>query len=463
MRVFFVLWVIVLACVGIDYIIYTRQVKKYEKDFGITEESLSFMSEHDDLTGLYRRHAALEHLSRLDPKDTFSVIMMDVDQFKEINDVYGHDFGDKVLVDMAGKIKSYTTATDEHTLISRYGSDEFVIAVLGKHIDPDGEWLNNLRELIHRPLKIGLANIVPTVSIGIAYSDGKADIKEVLIHADIAVAESKRRGRKTVTLLSQEMEEKVEETHEIKKRVYNAINNDELYMVYQPKVDAKTCTVKGYEALVRMKDSSLSPAVFIPIAEENGWLRQIGRMTTEKTIKQIAEWRDSGHKIYPVSVNYSAVQIRDTGYLDFVLEKLNEYHLESKYFEIEITEGILIEHTKEAIKLVERLHGAGIRVLLDDFGTGYSSLSYLSSIPLDAIKVDKSFVDEYLQSKKKMILLHDVIRLGHDLDDEIIVEGVETHEQFVHLKSMGADTIQGYVFSKPLMADEAINFTPSPE
>lgn len=461
MRVLFIAWVAALAALGIAYFVYNRQVDKYEKNYGISDESLSFMSEHDDLTGLYRRHAALEHLSRIDTSEKFTVIMMDVDQFKKINDIYGHEFGDKVLVDMAVKIKSYAAASEEETLLSRYGSDEFVIVVLGEHVDPKGEWVQNLRELIHRPLKIGLANIVPTVSVGIAYSDGKSSIKEVLIHADIAVAESKRRGRKTVTLFSQEMEEKVEETHEVKKRVYNAINNDELYMVYQPKIDVQTCRVKGYEALVRMKDSSISPAVFIPIAEENGWLREIGRITTEKTIKQLAEWRDEGKKIYPVSVNYSAIQIRDTGYLDFLLEKLNEYHIEPKYIEIEITESILIEHSNEAKKLLDRLHGAGIRVLLDDFGTGYSSLSYLSAISLDAIKVDKTFVDEYLKSEKQMILLHDIIRLGHDLDEEIIVEGVETEEQFVHLKDMGADTIQGYYFSKPLLPEDAIDFVPS--
>lgn len=456
--VLWTLWLISVILLSFVYSTYRRQLSADKEKNGGNNDTLNFLSEHDDLTGLYRRHAAIEHMSKIPVDTTYTVLMLDVDEFKEINDVYGHAFGDRVLIDMANKIQAY--AQGKKYFLSRYGSDEFLIVVFGQHVGEHSTFLNNLRTLIHEPIEIGLANIVPTVSIGIAYSDGVSSPQEILKHVDIALNESKKHGRKSVTVFTSEMEEQMSKMYDIKNKVYDATTHDGLYMVYQPKVRASDEKLVGFEALVRMKDCSLSPAVFIPIAEENGWLRQIGRITTEKVISQLAKWRDEGHTLYPVSINYSTVQVRDADYLGFLLKKLNDYQIPARYIEIEITESIFLEHMDLDVSLISEFRGAGIRVLLDDFGTGYSSLSYLSSMPLDAIKVDKSFVDEYLRDSRKMMLIRDIIQLGHDMGDEIIVEGVESREQFVHLRDMGADTIQGFVFSKPLPPDEAILFTP---
>lgn len=458
LAVSFVLWVVsIIASVLLSYL-YWLETKNYENYFGINDQEALNLLEHDDLTGLYLRHAAIEHLRKVSPKLVYTDLILDIDSFKEINDVYGHEFGDHLLINMAEKIKSYTEKYD--CLLSRYGSDDFLIVVFGRHVEPDSEFINKLRELIHRPIEIGLANIVPTVCIGIAYSDGCSSGQDILKHADIAVNESKKHGFKYVTVYNSDMEKRMVKRYDIKKTVYQAIDNDGFYMVYQPKVRASDQKLVGFEALVRMKDQSYSPADFIPVAEENGWLRQIGRITTEKVICQLAKWKEAGYSLYPVSINYSTVQIRDTEYFSFLLQKLKQYHIPAKCIEIEITESILIEHMNAAVQLIDNFRQAGIRVLLDDFGTGYSSLSYLNSIALDAIKVDKRFVAEYLDDDKKKLMMRDIIQLGHDIGAEIIIEGVEQWDQFVHLKELGADVIQGFVFSKPLDPDQAIRFVP---
>jgi diguanylate cyclase (GGDEF)-like protein len=440
--------------------IHMHETGIYEKALNQSEERLAYESEHDGLTDLYNRKKTLHYLSSIPAGVPYSIILMDVDQFKEINEIYGHSFGDKVLVAIADEVKTFMASRKGS--YCRYGSDEFLMIIEGTHIEPDSTDIGHLRDVIHDPIRIGMASITPTVSIGIAYSSPDCNGEDVIIEADIAVHESKKQGRKMVTVFSDTMQKDIENNVHNRSEIYNAIENDKLYMVYQPKVDTKTLEVIGYEALVRIEDSRLTPAVFIPIAEENGWLRKIGRITTEKVIRQLSEWKKEGKKCLPVSVNFSSVQIRDTGYLDFLLETLQKYDVPSNLIQIEITESILLEHTQETINLMRRFHGAGIKLLMDDFGTGYSSLSYLNYIPLDVIKVDKSFLTANLQSEKKRLLLKDVIQLGHDLGTKIIVEGVETAEQYQYVKAMDADAIQGYYFSRPLMPDKAINFQVEP-
>lgn len=329
MAVSFVLWVGSIIFLAVLYYFYWKERKNYEKDFGINDDELTNLIEHDDLTGLYRRNVAIEHLSKATAGMIYTDILLDIDSFKEINDVYGHEFGDHVLINIAEKIKSYTKECD--CLLARYGNDDFLIVIFGQHIEPDSDFLNNLRDLIHRPIEIGLANIVPTVCIGISYSDGVTASQEILKHADIAVNESKKHGFKSITVYNSRMEKRIAKKYDIKNVVYQAIENDGYYMVYQPKVKAANATLVGYEALVRMKDQSYSPADFIPVAEENGWLRQIGRIVTEKVIHQLAIWRDDGYTLYPVSINYSNVQVRDTNYISFLLQKLEQYNIPAKY------------------------------------------------------------------------------------------------------------------------------------
>ncbi len=243
-------------------------------------------------------------------------------------------------------------------------------------------------------------------------------------------------------------------------KITETLENDGLFMLYQPKVNAQTRQLAGYEALIRMKAAGIGPGKFIPIAEKKGWIWKIGRMSTELVVRQLAEWRSMGYPLHPVSVNYSSNQLSDDGYVDFLENLLKEYEIDPQYIEIEITKGVFLEKTGQTNELFRRMKNLGIRLLMDDFGMGYSSLEYLTYIPVDVIKLDKSLVDNYLVEGKDRFI-HDVIRLVHDLNKEMTIEGVEEQWQYLRLKEFKADTIQGYYFSKPLPADDAIRFTPS--
>lgn len=254
------------------------------------------------------------------------------------------------------------------------------------------------------------------------------------------------------------MRREMEDEVNVKLKVRDAMNNDGFYMVYQPKVSVDTLEVIGYEALVRMKDSNISPAVFIPIALENGWLREIGRITAEKTIAELGSWQTKGFDVKPVSINFSSVQVLDDGYFDFLMDTLRKYDVSPDLIQIEITEQVMMEFTERALNLMGRFNEAGIKLLLDDFGTGYSSLSYMNTLPLDTIKLDKSFADNILIDEKNSKMVKDIVLMGHDQGMSIIAEGVETAEQFVRMKDADVDSIQGYFFSRPLMPDDAVRF-----
>ena len=421
------------------------------------KQDLHSRADHDDLTNVYNRRALMEYLSTIDPASDYTVLLMNVDKFKDLNEVYGYDFGDHVLQVIADELTSYMKRYNG--FVARYGSDEFLIIFRGVKLDEQSEAITHMRDIIHEPIRIGLASIIPTVCIGCAYSDGISSAKEIVNRAEIAERDAKQAGRKSFSLFSDRMQNTIERTTDIKNKIQEAIQEDGFYMVYQPKVRADTRKLAGYEALVRMKKYQISPAEFIPIAEENGWLRQIGRITTEKTIQQIAEWRkqDPSYDL-PVSINFSSVQIRDQGYFYFILDCLAKYQVPAKLIEIELTERVMLSYTTDVINLMNRFHTAGIRLAMDDFGTGYSSLSYLTQFPLDIIKIDRSFVSVNINDPKRRMLIADMIKLGHDLGTEIVVEGVETPQQYEYVKEMDADMIQGFYFSTPLVPREAIAF-----
>lgn len=420
-----------------------------------TQGRLEYISEHDQLTGLLNRQTAMEYLRQNFGTDSvYSVLLADIVDFQEINETYGHDFGDKILASVAADL--IARFNKEDMTIARYGSDEFMIIFAGRHLTASSDEISQIYQIGQHPVSIGSASVMTDTSIGIANSDGVSTPEQLVIGANIALHQARQDGRNTVKVFSPRMRSELSDNVHLKNQIHDALKVNGFYMVYQPKVLAEDGSLAGYEALVRMKNSNISPAVFIPIAAENGWLRQIGRLTTEMVIAQQAEWRDMGHEIHPVSINYSAVQLRDAGYLDYLLDTLNAYNLSPEMVQIEITEGVVLEHKDTVIRLLNRFRDAGIKLLLDDFGTGYSSLSYLTYIPVDAVKVDKSLVDTFMENKQRTSLMQDIIRFGHDMNEEVIIEGVETEEQFLKLREMGADAIQGFYFSKPLRSEEAI-------
>ncbi len=421
------------------------------------QELLKYRAEHDEFLDIWNRRAAVDIIRKLDQEGRiYSVIMSDIDGFKGVNETYGNDITDQVLIKLAFELKQLTLSRKYS--LARYGGDEFLFVIPDKHITPDSSIIRDIKYVFGTPISVGTETVTLTVTMGISHSDENGTPDNHIAEAETAMYEAKSKGRDAVFLYAEELREQVREENRIKDKLKEAFDNDGFYMVYQPQVDAKTKQVCGYEALVRMKEQGIYPGQFIPIAEKNGWIWRIGRITTSLVIKQLAAWREEGHELHPVSINFSSNQLSDREYIDFTENLLREYDIPPKYVEIEITEGLFLDRTAQADDLFSRFKNIGIRLLMDDFGTGYSSLGYLTYIPVDVIKLDKSLVDTYLVDGKD-VFIKDVIKLMHDLDKEMVIEGVEEKWQFDRLCDFGADTIQGYYFSKPLPADEAIEFT----
>lgn len=436
---------------------YKENCVHYLKELAIEEQKqLKYQSEHDSLLDILNRHAATSFLNRnYDAKDTYSVIIVDIDGFKSLNETYGYSQVD-IMLRFLG-VKMQMLANRYKMLLARYGGDEFLFVHKGEHLDERHRITREILNIFSEPIPLGDEKIRISVCAGISNSDGVTSPDNHLINAENAMFVAKGLRRHSVFVYSEELRQKALEESHIKEKLLDAFENDGFYMVYQPQINSKTRKVSGYEALVRMKAPGLYPGQFIPVAEKNGWIWKIGRITTELTIRQLAMWKEQGHELHPVSINYSSNQLSDTGYLDFLESLLEKYQIPTKYVEIEITEGVFLKKSAQADELFNRLKSLGIKLLMDDFGTGYSSLAYLTYIPVDVIKLDKSLVDTYLVDGKDSFIKN-VIRLVHDLDKEMLIEGVEEDWQYQRLCDFNADTIQGYYFSKPIPPEEAIVF-----
>ncbi len=442
----------ILLAVVINYMM----LKRVNRKLHTVEDELIYKAEHDLLLGIYNSRVAEEILRvRIAAEQIHSVLRIGLDNFKMINDNYGHRVGDDYLKFVSRILEEYCERNS--FFFARYSGDEFLIIVPDRYLHADSKELEDIHELFKTPMLIGLEEMRTTVSIGVVNADYNVDVATLMVEADLALQDAKERGKNTDAFFEDELQEKVRNTGQIRSKLVNAIESDGFFMVYQPKIDVNTMELVGYEALLRLKDQSVSPGEFIPVAEQSGLISQIGRLTTEKTIRQLKEWRDAGIELKPVSINYSSNQINDTTYPDFLKETLEKYGIESKYIEIEITEGLYMDNSIQAERLFAQFQEMGIKLLMDDFGTGYSSLSYLTYIPVDVLKLDRSLVLAYLEEGKDAFI-RDIVVLAHDLNKTMIVEGVENAWQYTRLKDFGADAIQGFYFSKPLPPEEAANF-----
>ena len=420
-------------------------------------KSLIYNAQHDELLDIYNRRFALNYLLlHADEWSRASFILADIDGFKGINATYGHEFADEILKKIARDLKRLTL--ERYWLLSRHSGDRYLI-VVNEPINEKHHSLDLIRSIFEQTFSMGSVELQLSACFGVSVSDGVLSPEDHINNAEEAVREAKKGGHGHVFFYSDSLQAKARQEKLIREKILDAFDNDGFYVVYQPKVDAQKVELCGFEALIRMKQPGIGPGQFIPVAEKNGWIWRIGRMTTEIVVKQLAKWREEGHKLYPVSVNFSSNQLSDTGYVDYLEELLQKYDISPDLVEIEITEGIFLERSSQADELFSRFNSLGIRLLMDDFGTGYSSLGYLTYIPVSTIKLDKSLVDNYLVDGKDAFI-DDVIRLIHHLNKEMTIEGVEEKWQYNRLKDFGADTIQGYYFSKPLPADEAIRFVP---
>ena len=434
-----------------------EQLVKSKEELEKSRNKLRYQAEHDELSNLLNRRTIVETLGRnFKNEDIYSVMMIDIDGFKDINENYGHSMADYIIKYLSKELKQM--ADERGWTVGRYGGDEFIALISGKNLEFDSEEIRKVLEVYRKPIVIGEETLNLSASIGVSNSDGSSFPEQHIINAEIAMYEAKEHGRNTAFVYADEMQRRLREESRLKTLVLDAFDRHQFYMLYQPKIETTTGKVIGYEALVRAETIGEGPSIFIPIIEKNGWVIRLGRLITEMVVKQLAVWKEQGRALRPVSINFSSKQVNDLGYVSFLKNLLEEYGIPSKYIEIEITESLLLERNIQTDTLFKELKDLGIRILMDDFGTGYSSLGYLIYVPVDEIKLDKSLVDNYLVPEKDSFI-GDVIKLVHDINKTIIIEGVEEEWQYKRLCEFKADAVQGYYFSKPLEPEAAINYS----
>jgi diguanylate cyclase (GGDEF)-like protein len=393
------------------------------------------------------------------------VLFLDLDHFKNVNDSLGHHIGDGLLRSVTQRLLETVRAGDT---VCRLGGDEFVIIFNGFTEAEEISQIvdSRLIPLIRRPHDIDGAELFVSCSVGIAvYPEDGKDVETLMRNADAAMYQAKQIGRNNAQFFTAEMDRSARERMEIEQDLRFAVKHEELRLVYQPRVDSNSGRLLGVEALVRWQRPQhglVSPARFIPIAEECGLIVQIGYWVFSEACRQQAEWRDAGLGDIPISVNLSVAQFRDQNLIETLRATMELYQTHPAHIELELTESILMEDVSSTIKLLHGIKALGVMLSIDDFGTGYSSLNYLHRFPIDKLKIDQSFVRDMLDDPKDLAVTQAIIGLGHTLGLCVVAEGIEEVEQRLALSAAGCDELQGYYFSKPLPANELIRWAKHP-
>lgn len=419
------------------------------------KKELYLMARTDSLSGLANRNSLNEYLERLIPtmqrnEKEFAFLFLDIDHFKTINDSLGHNIGDELLKNISSIIKKTLRPSD---FVARVGGDEFVIIIqdyksyieLSNIIQRIQDYLSQTWLIQTHPINIGC-------SIGVAFfpKDGE-DIVSLMKNADIAMYEAKKLGRNQYHFFTKELNETVQKVITLDKQMRQALIDNEYILYYQPKIDLSSGKILGVEALIRWINKTnkfVPPSDFIPLAEENGFIKELGIWIVDEALNQYVKWRDMGIDI-SIAINISAKQFLEKDFEIKFIEKLEEKKINPAKINLEITEYILMDKSDYVQDILNILHDYGVRISLDDFGTGYSSLSYLKKFPIDYLKIDKAFLDDYESSSGK-IFLETIVKMGQMLKMKVVAEGVEEQEQIDYLKTISCDEYQGYYFSKPL-------------
>ena len=423
-------------------------------------DHIEYLAYHDILTNLPNKISFLDYvnatlISSPGSSKSHAVYFVDLDNFKTVNDTLGHEYGDSLLIHTA----KILTSLGESGMLARAGGDEFLI--FRENIDSKEEALVYAHEIINRfkdPIELEGESIYLSMSIGIAiYPDNGLSPNALIKNADIAMYKSKDTGKCKYTLFDSKMEEKLNRNANIVEILRGAIENKDIYLQYQPQYDLSANTIMGFEALMRMRSDQLgfiSPEEFIPIAEESGLIMELSAWLIREACIFNKKLIDCGAKPRHVSVNISSVQINRSGFIDFLSGILDETGLPPKYLVLEITESTLVSSIMDAAELLYSLQNLGVKISLDDFGTGYSSLNYLTNMPINTLKIDKSFVNNICSSKKDACIAESIITLAHSLKIKVVAEGVESTEQLQLLKKLKCDIVQGFVLSIPLHPEE---------
>lgn len=436
-----------------DKIINIDNVTKYKYQ----NEELTYMAYYDGLTGLYNRNYFVRLLGEFIRKaenenNIVSVLIIDIDNFRKVNDGLGIVVGDELVQQLGSFLNEFS---DENIIVCHLNSDVYCMAIY----DPVG---NRSVEHIHKAIQqrtrdafrlSGGQELQITVSIGVAeYPEAAQTALELINCAEIVMFKGKDLGKNMIQYFDTPILNEFLQSVEIENKLKEAIFNKSFELNYQPQFYAGNRKLRGVEALIRWQDSPghyISPSTFIPLAEKNGAIMPIGNWVVEESIRQYAAWHEQYGVDFVMSINISSMQYRKESFVNDLIRILNEYHVAPSSIEIEITESILIDDFNSVSEKLKLLKDYGVRISLDDFGTGFSSLSYLKKLPIDTLKIDKSFIDTVLTDSATRIITESIINMVKALGFESIAEGVEQEQQYRYLHAIGCDVIQGYLFGRP--------------
>lgn len=439
------------------------------------EEQIAKIAYFDVLTNLPNRHLFKDRLTQallyaVKYKKLLAIIYLDLDDFKRINDAFGHNFGDKFLESVSDRLTKNIRSIDTlsrgeenklETTIARLGGDEFTLLLREIKEAPDASRVaQRIVDLFSQPFHIENRVIFISPSIGIAlYPDDGHDVDTLLKNADTAMYHAKEKGGNSYQFFSEHMNIEALERFSLESSLRSAVDKEDFPLYYQPQYDSSTGKIIGAEALLRWihpERGMLLPDTFIPVAEESGLIIQIGNWVLKAVCEQNKAWQLAGLPPIYVSVNISGVQFKQKDFMESVAQTLLETDLDPQYLELELTESILMEPTEKTISTLNELKATGVRIAIDDFGKGYSSLGYLKRLPIDTLKIDRSFVRDVISNADDRAIIRAIISLARALNLKVIAEGVETHEQLIYLQEQGCDWIQGYLLSEPKTPDSFI-------
>lgn len=444
-----------------DKIIRIKDVTKFK----IQNDDLAYMAYYDSLTGLYNRNYFVRILGdfvrRAKEENTIvSVMFLDVDDFRRVNDGMGMLVGDELVQQLGQYLKTFS---EENVIVCHMSSDIYCIAIY----DPCGvRSVEHIHHTIQERVKQGfkLSNgqeLDVTISVGVAeYPEAAQNALELINCAEIVMFKAKNYGKDAIQYFDAPILNEFLQSVAIENQLKNAVYNQNFVMYFQPQYYADNKRLRGVEALIRWRDDSgkmISPAVFIPIAEKNGTIIPIGSWVIEESVRNFTEWKRKYGYPMILSINISAIQYKRADFVSQVVNVLKKYDISPSEVELEITESVLIDDLSEVKDKLQLLREYGIKVSLDDFGTGFSSLAYLKGLPIDTLKIDKSFIDNIVEDDSSRIITEAMISMVDKLGFETIAEGVETQEQYEYLKDIGCDVIQGFLLGRPMPAEEIEN------
>ena len=421
---------------------------------------------YDTLTGLENRTLFKQNIDSLlkqEPNLSAAMLFLDLDGFKQVNDTLGHKAGDELLKVIALRLRGFINHIDRYHHLCRFGGDEFLIFIPYENQQALENLTQRILKSLQRPIHITQSTISVSASIGIALCPKDGNSHDLLIRrADSAMYAAKNEGKNTFAFYQEQMEEQLNEQIQIEQALKTAINNHELFLVYQPKIDAHSYRLKGFEALIRWIHPELGfvpPDKFIAIAEETDLINSIGDWVIQTALNQLQAWKEHPQlKNIPIAVNLSSKQITSATFFERLAETCTKHQVTTDQLELELTERSIMTNVQSNLQPLQVMQTLGFKMAIDDFGTGYSSLSYLKTLPIHTLKIDKSFVDGLPQDEHDKAITQTIINLAQNLNFQIVAEGVETQEQLEFLKKTNCQTIQGYYFSKPLKTSEIENW-----